>query len=396
MKNLDNFANIGKAILTQSLGLQKNYIEVEETKQDMIDFTNSTCASCKQKALIESFDSSSETYQAALLSCEKCPNRIYTQQTVYKKIYHNEKNKYGYRPRLKTNAIKLLLLLHFYHPDQFGIIKNIDAREIAKQLKCDIKTVHNNLKTLKLYSYISFDFINTYDFSLCLNDYENYYLPANKGGRGFFVLSLDLLNELLNIKTLLSLRIHLRELMDLDNLSVKGPFSAISKTYKEIKRALPDYCKPGIIRNAINQSSKIFKIDFDHQVIRFEINEAYNAKKRKEDCFNQYQNEFESFMIDFNNTAAYMNVNNQEPVKYEDFFNLPENVHPEHFKLISLNPYEIEDLAKLAVQYSYDLVISAFSSIYKTYYLFDRKIMNLGGLIRTAINSKIQSLTLAV
>ena len=55
---------------------------------------------------------------------------------------------------LKTNAIKLLLLLHFYHPDRFGIIKNIDIRELAEHLHCDIKTVKNNLEILNRYAYV--------------------------------------------------------------------------------------------------------------------------------------------------------------------------------------------------------------------------------------------------
>ena len=40
MKCLDNFANIGKAAIIQSLGFQKNYTEVIETTQDTIDYNN--------------------------------------------------------------------------------------------------------------------------------------------------------------------------------------------------------------------------------------------------------------------------------------------------------------------------------------------------------------------
>lgn len=120
---MDNFANIGKAVLIQSIGLQKNYIEVKESETSVIDYNNAACTDCKYKAFIQAFAPDSEAYLSACEACRNCPHKIFTQKTEYKKIYHNETNRFGYKPRLKTNAIKLLLLLHFYHPDRFGIIK---------------------------------------------------------------------------------------------------------------------------------------------------------------------------------------------------------------------------------------------------------------------------------
>lgn len=55
----------------------------------------------------------------AIDNCNNCPHRILTTKNVTKKIYHNEKNRYGYRPMLKSNALKLFMLLHFYHPGSF-------------------------------------------------------------------------------------------------------------------------------------------------------------------------------------------------------------------------------------------------------------------------------------
>lgn len=56
MKCLDNFANIGKAAIIQSLGIQKNYTEVIETTVDAIDYSNTACSTCKYKAIINTFD----------------------------------------------------------------------------------------------------------------------------------------------------------------------------------------------------------------------------------------------------------------------------------------------------------------------------------------------------
>ena len=48
-------ANIGKAVLIQSIGLQKNYIEVKESETSVIDYNNAACTDCKYKAFIKAF-----------------------------------------------------------------------------------------------------------------------------------------------------------------------------------------------------------------------------------------------------------------------------------------------------------------------------------------------------
>lgn len=389
---MDKFVNIGKAVLIQSLGLQKNYIEIAQKTVPVIDYNNAACTECKYKAMLDCFTPDSEAYDNAAKVCQNCPNKKFTQETIYQKIYHNEKNRYGYRPRLKSNAIKLFLLLHFYHPDRFGIIKNINIDILAKQLSCDVKTVKNNLETLKKYTYISYCKTSAHDINLCLCDYENYYLPASQGGRGFFVLSKELLTQLLELENLLSLRIHLRELIEIDNLNAKGPFTAVSKTYQDIKRVLPDYCKPCNIRNAIKNQEHIFNISFKEKSIRFEIREQFNARKQKKDCYYQYILLFKNFMKEFNDTAAYINSNNVHTEKFNEFFSQPDKHRPKKdipYRLINIRDYEFEDLAQLALQYSYDIVLSAFSQIYKSYIMQDRRIVNLGGLLRTAILSSL-------
>ncbi len=382
---MDSFANIGKAVLVQALGLQQNYSEIVEKTVETIDYNNTACTNCKYCAIINSFAPGSEAYEAAIKACSDCPNKTFTTKTITQKVYHNEKNRYGYKPRLKSNAIKLLLLFHFYHPDRFGIIKDLELEKLASDLSCDVKTIKNNLETLAEYGYISYCKTSPHYINLYLCDYERYYLPLAKGGRGFIVLSFELLSEILSLNNLLSLRIHLRQLLEIDNLNAKGPFTAVSKTYKEIKSYLPDYCKPCIIRQAIQSGSNIFFIDFkrDTHSVRFEIKDQFNSRKQKNECLNKYILMFREFMTDFNSTVSYINVNTDNPGKYNEFFDNSENV--DSFKLIVIKENELEDLAQLALQYSYDYVISAYASIYKTYILNERKIMNLGGLIRTAI-----------
>ena len=65
MKCLDNFANIGKAAIIQSLGFQKNYTEVIETTQDTIDYNNAACQTCKYRTVVNTFDKNSKPYADA-------------------------------------------------------------------------------------------------------------------------------------------------------------------------------------------------------------------------------------------------------------------------------------------------------------------------------------------
>ena len=62
---MDLFANIGKAVLIQSLGLQKNYTETASESINVIDHDNNTCHNCKYCDIINSFDTDSDTYKAA-------------------------------------------------------------------------------------------------------------------------------------------------------------------------------------------------------------------------------------------------------------------------------------------------------------------------------------------
>lgn len=391
---MDNFANIGKAVLLQSLGLQKNYSETVESSIEVTDYNTTACASCKYCSIIKTFNQNSDAYQSAADKCLTCPHRVTTLQKTCQKIYHNENNRYGYKPMLKSMAIKLLLLFHFNHPNQFGVIDNVSFSECASLLGCNPRTIHNNLDILASYGYISYSKNDAKSFSLCLNDYESYYYPASKGGRGYIVMSAELFRQVLNIDNLMSLRIQLRELVELDNLSIRGSFSAINKTYSEMKLALPSYCKPCIIRSCMRKDCGIFNITYKEKSVRFEIHEKFECKRQKAMLFNSYMSMFTQFVSDFNRTVTDVNIHNYLPDSFRDFFDLSGRNYPADmtgsYCMIHISDYELEDLVQLAMQYSYDKVITAMSDIYRDYLLKEKEITNLGALIRTVILANMQ------
>lgn len=391
MRSLDNFTNIGKAVLIQALGIQKNYTTIIENTVEVVDYSNPSCSSCKYKAIIENFDKDSDMYKTASTYCAYCPNKLLTTRNVTKKVYHNEKNRYGYRPMLKSNALKLLLLLHFFHPDRFGIIKNVDTREIAQKLNCNIKTVWNNLEILSSYTYISYSKTDTYSINLILNDYENYYLPAHKNGRGFLVLSFDLLNKIILLDSLVTLRIYLRELINLDNANLKGQASVDHKTFKDIRQVLPAYCKPCIIKKSIeNASTDIFTTSINNNIIRFEIDKRYIAKNQKTILLQETTDKLKKFIMDFNSVIPEVNSGEIQPEKYNSF--LPVDYDMVYYKLISIKKDELDDLANIAIHYSYDLMMLALSNVYKQYILFDKPIKNLPGLVSSIVRSQLDIL----
>lgn len=397
---MDNFANIGKAVLIQALGIQKNYTEIIEDYVDVIDHSNTCCQNCKFRAIIENFDNSSDLYKQAMKNCLSCTNHTIKQQTITKKIYHNEKNQYGYRPMLKSNSIKLFLSLHFYHPDKFGIIKNVDPYELSELLNCNIKTIHNNLEILSNYEYISYSKHNKHNISIVLNDYEKYYLPANKGGRGFIVMSKDLITELINISSLLSLRIYLRELINLDNNNMNGIASVDYKDVSELRKYLPTYCKPCIIKKNFMLSNSIFKVEIDNNTkYKFIIDSKYIAKYQKNKLMEQYTKDLSNYIKEINTYVPVANVRNDIPDTFQNVFNYNDNSDFENavigntYKFIKITDVDIDDLALLAVHHSFDLVCETIISIYHNYILSNRPIKNFGALANYTLHQLLDEIS---
>lgn len=395
MNVLDNFSNIGKAVLIQALGIQKNYTEIIETTKQVIDYSNSFCKDCRCKAIIDSFEPDSQAYKDAYAACCNCPNKTFAQENVYKKIYHNEKNRYGSKVMLKTNALKLFLLLHFYHPDRHGIIRSLDTSELAVYLGCNEKTIWNNLDILSQYSYISYSKNNTHDVTILLSDYSNYFLPGNMHGSGFIVFSSELLNRLIKLKSIVAMRVFLREIINLDNTNLKGQACVDYKKIGELRKLLPEYCKPCIIKNNIFVENDIFDVSIEDNVIRFEIDQHFIGKNQKARAHDEFENSLQIFMKDFNSFVPIVNSGQAPPALYKEFFTSSNfnscSGYDSSFRFIVLTDIEIDDLATLAVHYSFNNVITALAEVYNSYIMKQIKIKNLAGLVSAIIRSQINT-----
>ena len=93
---------------------------------------------------------------------------------------------------------------------------------------------------------------------------------------------------------------------------------------------------------------------------------------------------FNDFIKSFNNAVYNKNstIISSEDINYNYFFEDSEELL---FKPLKFKDYELEDLAQLSMQYSFNNVLHALSYVYNKYYIKERTINNLGGLIRTII-----------
>lgn len=53
---------------------------------------------------------------------------------------------------------------------------------------------------------------------------------------------------------------------------------------------------------------------------------------------------------------------------------------------------EIDDIASLSLHYSYEIVMNALSVVYKEYYMYEKTVNNLAGLMSTIIRAQFNNL----
>ncbi len=382
---MTRYCKIGKAVLTKAVGLQKNYVEVIDSSREVLDIEATGCEQCRCYYDKQVSVPGDEMYASCEATCASCPLKKMKTENVYKRVYHNEANQFGYQPRLKTNAIKLFIAYHFLEVNSFGFVRNVNLKEIAKLLNCNIKTIRNNNDILRQYGYISFNTVDTHIINVLLMDYENYFKPASEGGRGYITMSDAIFNDMRCIDSLNVLRLTLRGLMDYESASSS---CGMEKEYADLRRLLPSYCKRGVIQAAVKKVS-LFVTDVRDSIVRFVIKPEYEARRLKKEQEASYRKELMDFGLDFCNEVARINSGEITATssKYSSFFEGVEPLPTGYVKWV-VTPDDASDLAQECVQFSLDSVMDALRSAYKTYRSKHIAIKNLGGLVRTTITSK--------
>lgn len=358
------FASIGKSILVQAIGIQANY--TEEISTD-IDKHKSGCHDC-----IHSFTNNSPV-------CNSCPTKCY----LTKKVYHNEKNLYGSKPRLKSNAIKLLLYFHFLRPDENGIIKNVSLKNTASYLKCDIRTIYNNMKLLDSYGYIKYTRTCEGTRNVLILSYKDAFKKAAEGGRGYIVVNKPLLDKLLLIDNIITLRLFIRNLVELDsyNKDDSAPINMITKSYRELKRELPSYCKKSIITKALSNKEELFFVRKTETGITFTLNEEYIGKRKRKEHTKYCTYQLNKFINELNESIRRQREGTLDNAD-SYYAMLYSYINP---RFITILPDDIYNLAQLAVYFSLEQVKEALLLAWEYYQLKDQEIESYGAVVRTFI-----------
>ena len=388
---MEQYASIGKLVIKNAIGLQRNRKEIEYVEVTKLDEKASGCFSCPVYSMKQIYKSNPDSpgYIDAEYKCANCENCIYKTVTEERIKYINEKNRYssklGYNTTLKVNGIKLLIVLHMMHPNRFGHIFDLSISELKDILSCDRKTVISNLDALKEYEYI--DYVKSGSrghINVILNGYESYFKPANEGGRGYMVFSEKMVRALLDIKDLTSLRIFLHQLVDTDNHKDTTK-TVFNKSYHDLLLCLPRYYKPNTIRKGLsgNLDNPIFDIHIsDH--VTFKLNPDYNAKQVKEQLISDSKNQIIDYISDLNDkfdSINYKNVN-PEDVLSEHYLRAK---RPPIYQPFTISTRDYEDLAKMSWQLSLFDILDALDFIYTNYVLAHTPIDNLPGLVRALI-----------
>lgn len=394
---LNSYARIGKAVITKAIGLQKNYKEVYEKSEDKLNENKSGCHNCEICKLKCQFSSLglTEVSDALQEQCKTCSHAVWESVYTTHVEYINEKNRYGYQPTLKANAIKLFITYHFLQPDALGFIKNVSIKELADLLGCTPATIRFSNEILSSYGYCYFceSGISNNHINILLPEYKNYHKPASEGGRGYINLSSSMLSELLSVDHLNTLRLTIKGILEVDNASiydVANPnLTDVTSTFDKLRGFLPSYCKPNVIRKALEQGDAIFQYSFSDSSVTFSIKQEYSKKNMRKAMLSESEQEIKDHVDSLNDALEL--ANNQEPSTDAErtqalltMFSIGSFCK---YPAIILHNDDYSDLASMCVQYNMDMVKQAISCVYNDYIARRRPVESFGALIRHYIRN---------
>ena len=392
---LSRYCRVGKAPMIRAIGIQSNYKETYYTEETVLDRAATGCYSCANYKNIDFYEYMPEEVQKmASDRCASCPYAVYKTITHEHHKYINEKNMYGFAPRLKTAALKLLLVYHFMSPDKNGVIQDISFKEIAEYIGCTVRTVHNSNEKLQDYGYIYFS-ENGAGYNIILPEYSTYALTADKGGRGYATLSRDFLDEIVKVTDLNQLRIFIRASLDADTIRNSIENVCVEKDFSSLRRFLPDYCKPGIIKKALARSTKLYTATFTDSAVYLSINKMYHGRQNYENEATKYTAMFTEYLTSLRKSICRVNqavLNDQSADQHDTAFLSGAGVCS-RFKLpsgkklyadINFCKEDCRDLGILSTAYPVDAIKKCIGYIYE-HYCYNLKGFKFGALIRSIL-----------
>ncbi len=188
---------------------------------------------------------------------------------VYETSYYGSKliNTLNSRPIQSGSEFNILMLLHFFTPDENGFL-TINTLEMADILHITERTVISNLHDLEHRGFIAMHrstlYVHTFD--VFITDYSKGFDHAKEGGKGFITFSWDLFRAFLACHTIDAKRVLIRMLYT----CVRGGRSELQPAdlnLNLLKKALPKSVTKKRIKGLLDQP--IFRKLFDVQEVPF-------------------------------------------------------------------------------------------------------------------------------
>lgn len=402
---LNNFARIGKGVISKAIGLQDNYKETCEKVTKKLDEEKSGCFSCPvlqlRKKMLES--GSEEDMGFVENCCANCPQAVYETYSETEVKYINEENMFGYQKSLKNNAIKLLLAYHFLQPDTIGLVKDVSIKGLAELVGCTPATIISANQTLTDYGYCNVSESGLYNgcVNVMLMEYRNYHKTAAEGGRGYITIPSSLMQKILGIDNINTLRLNLKGMLEVDNESLHNTqdmdMSSATVSYKKLRGFLPDYCKRNVIMKALANKTSIITSSCCDKAVVFEMPDEYKPKKMRASMLENEEKEMKIYIDTLNSV---LHKAGKDYVTGEDLhtdtllldYHIASHCsYPE----LKLSCNDLTDLANMCVQYSRSIVCRAVVAIYNQYILYGKSVKKFGALVRTFIRNNVDPLNKA-
>lgn len=305
-----------------------------------------------------------ERKKVILQSCEGC---IYCKKkTTYKNelkkyaLYHKE---YAFR-RLPKIATKLYILLHFLPMLRLGtssqpyyIIYNVSIKDLADKINCTEASIKKSIDLLTAFYYITATTgCKDKSYNIHIQDYELSHKTAAQGGSGYITLSQDILDHLLDQQNVNCLRALCYKLLRQDDITQSAEQNqTVEIPIKDIKTILPKH-----------------------------IN--YMAKFRS--CFSDsiFQTLFDNGKCYFTLTKYHLKRDIKDYIEYTSK-KLKELCQCQSFEFVSED--DIQDLAKMAPQYSIEPLMDALAIIKNNYIDKGVKIFSIGAFTRRICEKRL-------
>lgn len=309
----------------------------------------------------------------------------------------------SYEKTLRTSAVKLFVLLNFCITDlTHGVADHVDARELAGILGCNIKTVRASIGTLDQLGYLSSRQQNAFFYRITISGYKSMFKKACSGGKGFFVVTKEGMEDILSLEHINDLRAFFVSLFYSSKNEISQSTIGAVISLKRYLEALPHYVRPCHVRRSLFSLAERFgSFREGYKEFSVELKNAFSAasaiRRMKKSLKTEVRKEMGSFkniITEINKemvTNLYLSSDNirrllDKGIQVDDTpvrFSSAEEAKKNSFLLIEESERLLDKLADLAVKTSVPLVMQAVTLFYNQYIQKGLKVRSTEALIDT-------------